>query len=532
MRWTPSTELTPREQRLCRRLATYRRFYRFLRLHRHRLFDDAFQTQLETMYSDKPRGQSPVPAALLATVTLLQAYTQASDEDAVLKAETDVCWQMVLDCVGAEHAPFCAATLSNFRARLLDAGLHHALLARTVALAKETKDFGSAQATRLRIALDAAPLEGAGKTEDTLNLLGHALRQLASVVAALFLLKTPELFAQADLRLLAAPSVKAGLDLDWDAPHATTLALHALLAEATKLTTWLAARTPGGMRYEAIERARAPFDHVLAQNTELGPDGARQMREGVAPDRQISLSDPEMRHGRKSETRRVDGFKRYLAVDVDSELVLGACVLPANVPEGRGAEALAPQLAPYGVPRALYVDRAFVTTRLALTVHDADDGRLVCRAPSSSQGGRFGKEVFRFDLEAGTVQCPAGQQAELRGDKTARFQASTCAACPLRSQCQKPQAKEGRTVRLHENEALFGELRARQATVEGRAELRERTVVEHALAHHTRRQGPRARYRGVAKNDLDACRTAAVSNLLVIDRRTREASSARVPQAA
>jgi hypothetical protein len=95
----------------------------------------------------------------LATGKLLQAYTQASDEDAVLKAETDVCWQMVLDCVGAERAPFCTTTLSNLRARLLDAGLHHALLARTVALAKETKDFGSTHATGLRVALDAAPLE-------------------------------------------------------------------------------------------------------------------------------------------------------------------------------------------------------------------------------------------------------------------------------------------------------------------------------------------------------------------------------------
>jgi hypothetical protein len=75
MRWNPPIELSAQETRICNTLKKQRRFFRFLRLHRHRLFDEAFQQKLATRYSDRPRGTLPDPPALLATVVLLQAYT-------------------------------------------------------------------------------------------------------------------------------------------------------------------------------------------------------------------------------------------------------------------------------------------------------------------------------------------------------------------------------------------------------------------------------------------------------------------------
>jgi IS5 family transposase len=52
----------------------------------------------------------------------------------------------------------------------------------------------------------------------------------------------------------------------------------------------------------------------------------------------------------------------------------------------------------------------------------------------------------------------------------------------------------------------------------GRARLRERVKVEHALAHVGRWQGRRARYRGTRKNLFDLRRVAVVHNLRVIAR--------------
>ena len=57
------------------------------------------------------------------------------------------------------------------------------------------------------------------------------------------------------------------------------------------------------------------------------------------------------------------------------------------------------------------------------------------------------------------------------------------------------------------------ELRTRRATPEGRAQLRARVDVEHALAEIGRSQGDKARYLGTRNNLFDLRRHAAVANL-------------------
>ena len=100
--------------------------------------------------------------------------------------------------------------------------------------------------------------------------------------------------------------------------------------------------------------------------------------------------------------------------------------------------------------------------------------------------------------------------------KTVRFPKNTCAACPLRQQCTT--SSNGRSVAIHPDEALLAELRHRQQTPAGRAELRERVQVEHTLAHVGHWQGRRARYRGTRKNLFDLRRIAVVHNLHIIAR--------------
>ena len=73
---------------------------------------------------------------------------------------------------------------------------------------------------------------------------------------------------------------------------------------------------------------------------------------------------------------------------------------------------------------------------------------------------------------------------------------------------------------MHPDEALLQELRARQQTPQGRAQLRERVAVEHALAHIGHWQGRRARYCGVRKHVFDLRRCAVVHHLHVLARLT------------
>ena len=56
---------------------------------------------------------------------------------------------------------------------------------------------------------------------------------------------------------------------------------------------------------------------ILAQDIERDDSGPR-LKRGVAPDRLISVHDPEMRHGRKSSSHRFNGHKAQVAVDTDT----------------------------------------------------------------------------------------------------------------------------------------------------------------------------------------------------------------------
>lgn len=531
MLWTPPIELSPREEKICARLTKQRRFFPFLRRIRHRLFDADFQARLASMYSDTPRGNPPTAPALLATVVLLQAYTRCSDFDAVSNAQHDARWRMVLDCLDDDDAPFGEATLVDFRARLVRAGMTTDLLRRTVELARETKGFGFKQAAGLRLAIDSAPLDGAGKVEDTINLLGRSLRMLLQVIAAFVVLPPEEVAAQANLPVLVAPSIKAGLDLDWHEPNAQHVAIGELVAHMDRLTTWIEGRFAQGVTTLALHAARQRVERIVTQDLEPDGAGGWRIREGVAPDRQISISDPEMRHGRKSRTERIDGYKEYVARDLDNDLTLAAAVLPANVLERHGADKLRPQLAAFGEVRSLFVDCAFLSGELFAEVRARPDGEVVCRALRPARLGLYVKTDFDIDLGAGVVRCPARKLAVIRSGH-AHFAASDCSGCGSRLKCQAAGAREGRKVSIHPEEAMQQAFRAAQRTPEGRARLRERVPVEHTLAHQRGAHGRWARYRGVAKNDFDAQRIAAVTNLHAIDRRLRTSGFDECDQAA
>ncbi len=89
-------------------------------------------------------------------------------------------WQLVLDCLDCEKAPFSKGTLVKFRALLISYSFDRRLIEKTVEMAKVRGGYNS---TSLRIALDSSPLWGAARVEDTYNLLGHALRKALSIIA-------------------------------------------------------------------------------------------------------------------------------------------------------------------------------------------------------------------------------------------------------------------------------------------------------------------------------------------------------------
>jgi hypothetical protein len=121
-------------------------------------------------------------------VLLLQGYVGASDAEAVEMAVMDRRWQLVLDCLDVEEAPFAQGALQAFRERMIENGMDRVLLERTVALVREgavTTAEGQQLSKAVRVAIDSRPLAGAGRVEDTINLLGHAARNIVKLAAKL-----------------------------------------------------------------------------------------------------------------------------------------------------------------------------------------------------------------------------------------------------------------------------------------------------------------------------------------------------------
>jgi hypothetical protein len=520
MLWNPPAPFSPAEDRLAARMKRGGKFYVFLRVVRDRLFDAEMQAALVAMYPTRRGGKDPKPPALLAMVLLLQAYAKVGDEEAVRRAHMDKAWQMVLGWLALPEAQthLAQSTLFEMRARLMAAGLDQRLLARTVALAKETGLFGERAARALRLVIDSAPLAGAGRVEDTINLLGHALRHVVEAVGALTDQAVSAVARAAGVPVVGAPSIKAGLDRDWNDPAATRTALNELLAQRAALETWLGHQPLGVRAHSTVLAAQAVVARIVEQDTEGDPrHGGRQIKPGVAADRLISLHDPAMRHGRKSQTERIDGYKRYIAGDLDAGVVLGVAVQPANQAEHAGADAMRAEVAAHGPIAEVHVDRAFLASQLVADVADA--GGVVQAKPFPAQGTPgFTKEDFAIDLDARTVQCPAGVVVPILASGQARFPTPTCAGCPHRARCQKPDAKSGRKIQIHPREDLLKKLRAGPTTPAGRAALRARVAIEHQLAHVTARQGPRARYVGVRKNEYDLRRAGIIHNLFAVAR--------------
>jgi hypothetical protein len=309
--WQPPVACSRLEREVIKRIKRAKLFV-WLREHRHELFDADFQAELAGMYQDKPVGQPPVPPAQLGLATILQAYTGASDDEVLEAAVMDRRWQLVLDCMDHAQAPFSKATLVAFRARLIAHQLDRRLLERTVALYRQAT--GRVAGGRLRAALDSSPLWGAGRVEDTINLLGHALRKVVGVLARQqgwgLAEGTRVLAEQAGAPELAASSLKAALDLDWDDPAALGQALGVVLAAVGRVEA-LAAELVGGTDPGVVAGLQAARQ-VRDQDVVVGADGAATIRQGVAKDRRIAIEDPQMRHGRKTKSVRIDGYKRHV----------------------------------------------------------------------------------------------------------------------------------------------------------------------------------------------------------------------------
>ena len=527
--WTPPVDCTAQETALLSYMTRTRKLFGFLRRHRHELFDAPFQQQLIGMYEHPDAGKEPLPPALLAMALLLQAYLRVSDAELVQLTLVDLRVQLVLGCLGGHSPAFSQGALVNFRERLIAHDLDRRLLERTVELARTTQGFDpKSLPTQLRIAVDSSPLAGAGRVEDSVNLVAHATRNLVTAVVKATGIEKQTLIEQLGLRILQHKSAKRALDIDWSQVHAKEQAVNRLVEQVEAAVGHLFLHHPEAVLSPQVEAALATLRQLFEQDLEPDEQGGLRIKKGVAPDRRISIEDPQMRHGRKSRSKRIDGYKRHIAVEMDSEwtgLILACALTAANRPEGEATPALQADLQQQGVSvQALYIDRGYLKSELAEQTVEKG-AQLYCRPWPQRNGALYPKTAFQMDFVNHRLVCPTGQSVPMELGKTTNFDGSMCSQCPQRTLCTKS-PQRGRSVTIAEDEPLQHKLRELEHSPQGRQQLRQRVVVEHRQAHLVRRQTTRARYRGIRKNLYDVRRCSAIENLHLV-----QALPVRLPMA-
>lgn len=148
--------------------------------------------------------------------------------------------------------------------------------------------------------------------EDTWNLIGRAMSKVVHAVSVAINLEEETVIKGAGLSVLTGSSIKASLDIDWDDDDAKTAGLQALLGQVDKLEQWIARRAADKTEAPPLKEPLQLLRKLVAQDIEQDPSGGRKIKEGVAKNRIISISDPEMRHGRKSKTKLFNGYKRHI----------------------------------------------------------------------------------------------------------------------------------------------------------------------------------------------------------------------------
>ena len=481
-------------------------FYGLLASHGHRIVSDR---DFAPCYSER-LGRPSIPPSHLAKILLLAYREGASDEQAMERLRYDLRWKVAVG-VALDHPGYHPTSLVKFRARLLLHGLERLALTRSVALATE---LGLMEGSAEQI-VDSTPMLGAAATQDTVRLVRSGVARLIGAVAG----ADPEAAAALERGLAfdyQRPRDKP--ECDWRSKAARQRMLSAVATDATRAARAVRAE-PTIASAPPVAEALDLLEQLIGQDFEIDDEDTPRLRHGVAKGRILSVVDPEMRHGRKSNASRFDGYKIHATASADGRLLTAVAVSPGGDHDGAHAAGLVDQQPTQTRPRRLLGDTAYgdQITRAGLAERKVD---VLAPVPEHRpRPGRLGKRDFQIDLEAATVSCPGGQVALIpaapspSGMRRASFRRAGCAGCGLAARCLSAEGRRQVPIEPREDLLLAG-IAAMADAAAREAHRRRRPRIERLLSLLAHRYHARkSRYFGRRKALLQAAWSAALVNL-------------------
>lgn len=510
-------------------------FYGFLARTRHKMFRDQ---DFAGLYR-KELGRPSVPPSQLCIALLLQAKEGLSDDEAIQRTAFDLRWKVALG-IELEDKLCAKSTLQLFRAKLV---LHDKYQSVFQASVEACRREGLLKAKKLEVAIDTTPVFGRGAVKDTFNLISDQIRSVVNAIVALKSYDHDAFIAEQGLGRHFGSSLKGQFDIDWDDPAQKRAVVAQLVADA-KLTLALVKSALRGYAKgaESTLDLRAASDllaELLLQDIDDDPEdgGGPSIKRGTTPDRIVSASDPEMRHGRKSSSKTFNGYKAAVAVDVAEGVILATDVISANAHDSEGAADLAKRSGKSAKQSidAVLGDTAYGSIATRDEIKKATNGASVITkvAPARKRKAvEFTAEDFKIDITRKVATCPAGKRSlryeRPKGTKNHRFVFSRhdCSACPLRSKCTSAKVRS-RLVTVTERYEDLRRLRKLQRTTKFKRRYRRRTKVEHRIGRLVQLGIRQARYFGRSKVTCQIAIAAAVANLVMAARTSASGTKQR-----
>ena len=495
-----------------------------------RLAEDAFERHLPNLvpqlvsledfdgfYSEDDGAGSRCPLMQTAML-LLQFRYNVSDQELIERCRRDLGWRYAIGLEVGEQPPG-QATLQRFRAKLFELKGSEFLHRCSLELAQTA---GFLDDIELQ-AVDSTNTDCRGAIIDTFNLVAAGIRTAVKKVACCLGIEAAELAKRWELSRYMARSVKGQVSIDWNDETARNALLTEEVRDAQRLPELV-----DGLRLTLpleVTEALELLARVSLQDVEELEDGTYRIAKGTAPGRVISMTDPEARHGRKSSSKVINGFKTHVLGTIESQFVTGIEITDAGVHDAQPTAELINQAESHGVKPAEAVgDAAYGTGANVRTCQEAGVA-ILTKMGAPSHKDSLPKSAFDIDLVAMRVTCPAEKTTEQytmvkagdgSGERAPKFHfdKETCQACPLRMTCCNPTRNgRNRTIMLSTHEQELQAIKAFNASPRAEDVLRSRSAVERLISHLVKMGMRTARFFGMHRVQLQAHMVAAAYNL-------------------
>jgi transposase len=207
----------------------------------------------------------------------------------------------------------------------------------------------------------------------------------------------------------------------------------------------------------------------------------------TAPDRQISLTDPDARAmATNGKGTGLVGYNVQAAVDTAHHLVVAHEVTNVGHDRAQLANMGKQAKAATGAETLTVLsDRGYFSGEEVLACEKAGI-TPICPKPLTSGAkaeGRWGKQDFRYETGSDTYRCPAGEQltrrfSSIEGGLTLHsYWADACATCAVKAQCTTGRE---RRIKRWEHEHVIETMQSRLDRMPEAMRVRRRTV-EHVF---------------------------------------------------